>query len=839
MRRPNAPAIVCPNLEHLSFGDLARHIQRIGNQLRAAGVGSTSRIGIALPRGPAAAILSITACCNGIMVPLNPSLPYTDLDAELTRLRLDALIVSDDAHKWSSLAGERCGLFTVVNSTAFRFLDIALEQIGPIVRRKQAPPPAADSWACIFRTSGTTGTFKRVPVTHRNLLAMANKMQCWLQLTHADRSACIMPLYYNAGFKATLLVPLLIGCSVALPASTQPGDCEQWLHELRPTWLTAAPPFLQAVLDRLRAQAPQRPVASSLRFVLSTASYLPPSTGAELQARLGLPVVEFYGLCEAGMMTAPILLPEIARPGSVGRVPHGELAIQNDEGSFLGPDEAGEIMVRGPSVTPGYLVDDIDGIPTGLRNGWLPTGDIGIVDPDGILTVSARRKEMINRGGEKISPYDVEKALLTHPAVREAAAFALPHPRLGETVGAAVVLRVGASLSSTELISFVSDRLAAFQLPRHIEILKSLPVGGTGKISRAQLSRASINVPRPTEPPGAPLEMLIANIWQRLLNRTNIGIEDDFFAIGGDSLLAAEMLLELEEITHHRIPPSAIRIPLTIVHLTEILVNEAAAKQEVITRIKSGAGTPLFLFHGDYLHWGLYGYRLSALLKGDVPVYLLHSVLDSTSKLETIEDMVQQHLPHIEAMEPNGPIRLAGFCHGGHAALELANQLESRGRTIESIVLIDTLSINARPSMRFIVALLSFAGRMVPGRFGLKLRREALFSLWLLNQLLRGDRKVGRIARVLRSGTVSRSIHAMYYRAMAQYIPPKVRAEVVCLVCEEYSAKWGYQAEPWKNLCTNVRQARIPGGHHTCIIDHVGELANCLNGTLSERTTHP
>jgi acyl-CoA synthetase (AMP-forming)/AMP-acid ligase II/thioesterase domain-containing protein len=840
MRRPNAPAIVCPNLEVLSFGDLARHVQLVGNQLRAAGVGSNSRIGIALPRGPAAAILSIAACCSGILVPLNPSLSNTDLEAELTHLRLDALIVSDDLHKWNGLAGEGCGLFTVAKSNSPRFADIALEQIRPIGRRKQAPPPTAESWACIFRTSGTTGTFKRVPVTHGNLLAMASKMQCWLQLTDADRSACIMPLYYNAGFKVTLLVPLLIGCSVALPASTQPRDCEGWLSELQPTWLTAAPPFLEAVLENLRAQVPQRPASSfapSLRFVLSTASYLPPSIGAELQNRLGLPVAEFYGLSEAGMITAPILPPETARPGSVGRVPHGEMAIQNDEGSLLGPGEAGEIMVRGPSVTPGYLVDDIDGIPTGLQNGWLPTGDIGIIDSDGLLTVTGRRKEMINRGGEKISPYDVEKALLTHPAVREAAAFALPHPRLGETVGAAVVLRIGASLSSTELIAFVSDRLAPFQLPRHIEILENLPVGVTGKISRSQLSRASVNVQRPIEPPGVPLEMLIANIWQRLLNRTDIGIEDDFFEVGGDSLLLTEMLLALEETIHHRVPASAIRIPLTILHLAEILASKEAAKQEVITRVRSGAGTPLFLFHGDYLHWGLYGYRLSDLLKGDGSVYLLHSVLDSSAKIETIEDMVQQHLPHIEAMEPDGPIRLAGFCHGGHAALELAYQLESRGREIESITLIDTLSINARPFMRFIVTLMSSAGRMVPGAFGSRLRRDAILSLWLLSQILKGDRKIGRVARMLRSGTVSKSIHATYYQAMSQYVPRKVRADVVCLVCEEYSAKWGYRAEPWRNLCANLRYARIPGGHHSCIIDHMGELATCLDGTLQDADT--
>jgi len=331
--------------------------------------------------------------------------------------------------------------------------------------------------------------------------------------------------------------------------------------------------------------------------------------------------------------------------------------------------------------------------------------------------------------------------------------------------------------------------------------------------------------------------MLIANIWKRLLDRSDVGVEDDFFEIGGDSLLLTEMLLELEATIHHRVPPSALRIPLTILHLAEILAGEAAAKQEVMTRVRSGVGKPLFLFHGDYLHWGLYGYRLSELLKDDAPVYLLHSLLDSASGIETIEDMVQQHLPHIEAMEPKGPIRLAGFCHGGHAALELAYQLESRGREIESVVLIDTLSINARPFMRFIVALISGAGRMVPGAFGAKLHREAILLLWISSQILNGDRKIGRIVRVLRSGSAeswNRSIHAMYYRAMSQYVPPKVRAEVVCLVCEEYSAKWGYQAEPWKNLSTNMRQARIPGGHHTCIVDHMGELATCLDGPIDD-----
>jgi acyl-CoA synthetase (AMP-forming)/AMP-acid ligase II/acyl carrier protein len=775
-------------------------------------------------------------CCTAILVPLNPNLSSVELQAELKRLRLDALIVAGDpVPDWVSASGDTFGLFTVTKAASC-FEDVALQQVRAVCRPRPASPATAQSWAAIFRTSGTTGTFKRVPVTHENLLAMANKTRRWLKLTPADRSACILPIFYNAGFKATLLVPLLNGCSVALPESTGPHDFERWASELRPTWLTAAPAFLQAVVEKLRGRAGGALASSfapSLRFVLSTASYLPPATGAELERLLGLPVVEFYGLCEAGMMTAPVLPPDTAKPGSVGRIPQGELAIRDDKGIFLQAGETGEVMVRGPSVMPGYLLGDIENEPSGLQDGWLPTGDLGTVDADGFLTIAGRRKEIINRGGEKVSPYDVERALLCHPAVREAASFAVPHPRLGENVGAAVVLHRGISLTSAQLVDFIYYHLAPFQMPRHIQIMESLPVGATGKISRSQLSEAFATREWLKERPGATLEILIADIWQRLLKRTDIGIDDDFFETGGDSLQATEMLLELEEATRHRITPSEVRAQLTIRHLAGILVDAAAAKREVITRARSGQGTPLFLCHGDYTGWGFYAFRLAALLKGDGPVYLLHSMLDSTKAIETIEDMVQHHLPRIEAAAPSGPIRLAGYCHGGHAALEIAGQLERAGRTVEAITLIDTFSINARPFVRLIAPLVSLAGRVVPGAFGTRLRRTGMPLLWVLIQFLQGDRTIARrFSRKLRSGSMpawETSQRATYYRAMSQYIPPRIRAEIYCLLCEEVSAKKAYAAEPWKRLAANVRYARIPGQHNTCVSRHVEELAACLN----------
>lgn len=831
-RNPDGPAIVCDGLRPISFGDLLRHVRQVGVQLHAAGIGSTSRVGIALPRGPEAALLSIAVCCTAILLPLNPNLPAPELQAELERIRLDALILPGDAKipGWVAAAGEGFGLFRVSKAVT-SLQDGQLEQVRPVRFAKPACPPTGQSWAAIFRTSGTTGVSKRVPVTHENLIEMAQKMERWLNLTPADRSACIMPIYYNAGFKATLLVPLLIGCSVAFPVVTSPHDFDRWIAELRPTWLTAAPALLQAMIEKVRA-LPGGKLAHPLRFVLSTASYLPEPTSVELQRLLGVPVVEFYGMCEAGMMTAPALPPEAARPGSVGRVPEGELVIRSDNGAFLGPGQEGQVMLRGPSVMPGYLLDDIEGVPTGFEDGWLPTGDLGTVDADGFLTIVGRTKELINRGGEKVAPYDVEKALLRHPAVRQAAAFAVPHLRLGENVGAAVVLRAGAKVTTAQLIDFIYDRLAPFQMPRHVHIVDSLPVGPTGKISRRQLSAAFANRQRYTEQPRTPLEIRIAEIWERLLKRADIGLDDDFFEIGGDSLQAAEMLLEVEEITHHRIAPSEVRAQLTIRQLSEILLNRAPAKKEVITRAKAGRGVPLFFCHGDISGWGFYALSLAKLLKEDAPVYLLHPLIDG---FDTIEEMAQRYVTQIEAVAPSGPIRLAGYCNGGLAAFEAASRLERAGRTVDKIIVIDTFSTNARPVMRAIVPLACLAGRLVPGELGRRLRR-GVPSIWArAGRLMRADPVLWRKGfQAIKNGSSwDEPLRAKYNCAMSKYLPPKIQAEVICLLSEESLPRIDQAAGPWKHLARSVRSEAILGEHNDCVTLYVDDLAERLDRILA------
>jgi len=830
-RNPEEPAIICAGLRPISFGDLLHHVHQVRVQLYAAGIGSTSRVGIALPRGPESALLSIAVCCTAILLPLNPNLFSAELKAELEHVRPDALILPGDAEipDWVAVADEGFGLFRVSKPVS-SFEDIRFEQVRSVRHAKPTSPPTGQSWACIFRTSGTTGVSKRVPVTHENLIEMALKMERWLKLTPADRSACIMPIYYNAGFKATLLVPLMIGCSVAFPTATSLHDFDRWIAELRPTWLTASPALLQALIEKVRA-LPGAGLAHSMRFVLSTASYLPEPTRVELERLLAVPVVEFYGMCEAGMMTAPALPPEAARPGSVGRIPEGELAIRGDSSRFLGPGQIGQVMLRGPSVMPGYLLDDVEGVPNGLEDGWLPTGDLGSVDVDGFLTIVGRTKEIINRGGEKISPYEVEQALLCHPAVWQAAAFAVPHPRLGEIVGAAVVLRADAGQTSTELIDFIYDRLAPFKMPRQIHIVDSLPVGPTGKISRPRLAVAFANHQQSTEQPGTPLEIDIAEIWERLLKRADIGLDDDFFEIGGDSLQATEMLLELEEFTHHHIAPSEVRAQLTIRQLAETLVNAVPAK-EVITRAKSGKGTPLFFCHGDISGLGFYALRLARLLKEDAPVYLLHPLVDG---FDTIEEMAQCYVTQIEAVAPSGPIRLAGYCRGGLAAFEVASRLERAGRLVDKIILINTFSTNARPVMRAIVPIACLAGRFVPGALGRRLRRGAP-SVWVrAGRLMRGDPILWRKGfQAIKSGSSwDEPLRAKHNRAVSKYLPSRTKADLFCLLSEDNFPRIDRAPGPWRRLARSVRSEAIPGEHQTCITHYVGDLAECLDRILA------
>lgn len=879
-RHPDQLAILASGSSPLYFKDLIVVIARIWEVLGEGGVSLGSRVGIALPSGPESAISIIAIASRATCVPLNPNLSQTELERELARLKLDALIVPAWLKSSAWAAAESCsfGVFSAAKASP------ALSNFGvQCVRRvngARAKPVevSSESAALVLRTSATTGPSKLVPVTHGNMFDLASKMSGWFGLSMDDRAACVLPTYYAAGSKLNVLVPMLLGQSIAIPVAVRSDRVADWISDLRPTWFSAGPSFLQAVLDGLRSRREPMP-EHTLRFITSGSAPLPDRLRNELEPMLGCPILQVYGISEAGVMAANPAPPAKRKSATVGSIPPGELVIRGDNGDILPPGGIGEIFVGGPGVMPGYM-DDSQLAGAGLKDGWLQTGDLGSVDSDGFLTIVGRTKEVINRGGEKISPYEVESALLMHPSVCEAAAYAVPHPRLGENVAAAVVLQPGGAISSFELRVFLRDRLAPFKIPQRIEFLSSLPRTHGGKISRTQLAESSISRGRRVDPPAALLELQIADIWRRLLNRLDIGIHDDFFELGGDSLLATQMLVEVEAATDQLISQSALFQATTIHQLVELVMRDCGADNALITKAKDGAATPFIFCHGDFVTRGFYALKLVKLIETEHSVHLVHPLSnfngpsDDSVQDMSMEDMARKYVPTLLATLPSGGFRLGGYCNGGLLAWEIARQLIQAGRTVESIILIDVPSLNSRGPFRLIHRLATVVAGVALWKPQGELRDHWMRVAWeiarqadderlqiaLLNNILFYSRglyllvrrivrsvvnacfvacsqflKTARKVKQERSQSGAEAfLRGPYFQMMASYMPSKLDCKVTVIVCQQNASKFDFSALPWRRLSRRVNRAVVPGDHHGCITTHIEDVAYVLNEHLTE-----
>ena len=307
-----------------------------------------------------------------------------------------------------------------------------------------------------------------------------------LALTAADRGLIVMPLFHIHGLVAGLLAPLAAGGAIACPPDFNAFRFFEWLEELHPTWYTAVPTMHQLILGRAERHAVV--VGSQLRFVRSSSAPLPPVVLERIEATFGAPMVEAYGMTEAShQMSAQPLPPGIRKAGSVGRPTGIEMAILDANGALLPASIRGEVAIRGASVTAGYEANT-EANATAFTNGWFRTGDEGYLDEDGYLFLTGRLKEIINRGGEKVAPREVEEVILRHAAVRQAVCFAVPHEKLGEDVGAAIVLNGEADLGEAAVRDLCAEHLAAFKVPRTVVFVGEIPVGPTGKLQRIGLA---------------------------------------------------------------------------------------------------------------------------------------------------------------------------------------------------------------------------------------------------------------------------------------------------------------------------------------------------------------
>jgi amino acid adenylation domain-containing protein len=546
-KTPAAPALLAPGRPPLDYGALGNRTQDLVRTLRGLGISPADRIAVALPRGADSALALVAVASSCACIPVNPDLTADELQRYFSELKLTALVT-------------RAGMNSASRDVA-KTLDIAVidfvpgpendlggcEFIGPTIAPAcPSGTSRGDDDAFILLTSGTAARPKMVPLTHRNVCLSAANAGRVLSLTSYDRLLNVLPLFHAHGLISGLLTALAAGSSVICTEGFDASSFFGWMRELQPTWYTAVPTIHRALLTAAEA-APDRARSSSLRVIRSASASLAPAILGGLEATFGVPVLETYGMTEAASQIAANPF-ELRKVGSVGRAAGPEIAIMDGTGRTLASGEHGEIMLRGPNMSRGYYNDEA-ATQAAFRDGWFRTGDLGYLDADDYLFIVGRIKDVINRGGQKVSPLEVEEALLSHPAVLEAGVFAVAHQKLGENVAAVVVLRPNSEATSDQLRQFARKRLAAYKVPSLIRSVAALPKGASGKVKRNALADL---LAEPVDgdgaqPPRNALETQLAEIWAGLLELPQVGVDQDVFALGADSLAATQMRSRLRE----------------------------------------------------------------------------------------------------------------------------------------------------------------------------------------------------------------------------------------------------------------------------------------------------
>lgn len=487
-----APAIIGEGRRTMTYGALRALCRKTAENLAAQGIGRGDRVAIVLPNGPEMATAFVTLSTCATTAPLNPGYRAEEFRFYLSDLKAKALVIQQGMDSPARTVASELGLQIIdlhtdesMDAGAFA-LEAGGATQGDIPGNAADSAPTSDDIALILHTSGTTSRPKIVPLTQQNICTSAGNIAETLRLTTDDRCLNIMPLFHIHGLIGAVLSSLSAGASIWCSPGFNALRFFSWMEDAQPTWYSAVPTMHQAILSR--AGRNQETVKNAnLRMIRSSSSSLPPQVMLALEDTFGCPVIESYGMTEAAHQMASNLLPPGDRkPGTVGVAAGPEVAVLDGKNQPVPAEAIGEVCIRGANVTPGYEANDAANAEA-FAGGWFHTGDQGNLDPDGFLTITGRLKEIINRGGEKISPREVDEILLDHPDVAQAVTFALPHEKLGEDIAAAVVPAEGAIIDAGTIRAFAAERLADFKVPRKIIVLDEIPKGATGKVQRIGL----------------------------------------------------------------------------------------------------------------------------------------------------------------------------------------------------------------------------------------------------------------------------------------------------------------------------------------------------------------
>ena len=555
----SSPALLAPERKPLTYAGLLKHIKSTVKTLNQMGIGRNDRVAVVLPNGPDIASAFVSIASGATCAPLNPGYRAPEYEFYLSDLNAKALVILEGVESpvvevANKLEIPIVRLTPLAEAGAF---SLALEksQQSTLNHQLSAGLCQPDDIALVLHTSGTTSRPKIVPLSHRNITASAKNIRTTLQLTPTDCCLNIMPLFHIHGLMAAVTASLTSGASLVCTPGFVAPKFYDWLDEYKPSWYTAVPTMHQGILARVSTN--QEIIGrSKLRFIRSSSASLPPQVLGELESTFNAPVIEAYGMTEASHQMACNPLPPLEhKPGTVGPAAGPQVAIMDEAGNLLPTGQTGEIVIKGENVTAGYE-NNPEANAKAFTNGWFRTGDQGVIDADGYVTITGRLKEIINRGGEKISPREVDEVLLNHPAVVQSLAFAMPHPQLGEDIVAAVVLAAGATPTQLEIRQFAAEHLADFKVPSQIIFMDEIPKGPTGKLQRIGLAeRLGIEPELPDlasitdwTPPRNELEAFLSEIWADVLalkaenGRPAVGVHARFLNLGGDSITATQIV---------------------------------------------------------------------------------------------------------------------------------------------------------------------------------------------------------------------------------------------------------------------------------------------------------
>lgn len=846
---PDASALVDEGRSPLSYAALAALMDRFQRVLNGMGFGRQDRIAIVHPSNTAMAsiVMGVWSCATA--APMNPEFTVGEFTIHMRDLGVKAVVVAADVETPARAAALHLGLPLIeVESLDHQEAGLVDIRPGPAGRCAQPGPAQPNDLALVLTTSGTTSRSKIVPVRHRQLSAMSDYSARLFELTPEDRCLNLMPLFHGHGLYSSLAGTLYSGGSLINLPDFSSEAFFRMLVTLRPTWYSGSYTFhhtICAQASNFRTEIEQ----AHLRFSRTASGHLDAEIADELEAVLGVPVIQTYSMTETGRITGSPQPPKTRKRGTVGISAGGEVAVIDPDGTALPVGERGEIVTRGVHVFEGYE-NDPEANAEAFIDGWFRTGDEGVLDADGYLTLTGRIKEFINRGGEKIAPAEVDEALMRHPDVVTAVAFPLPHVTLGQDVAAAVIPAKGAALTDEVLNDHLRGRTADFKLPRRYVFVDEIPKGPTGKFERRKLASVFGLVhegPTHNAPVGVaqrratPLEAKLQRLWAETLGLESVGLDVDFFMLGGDSLQAVDLFLRIEQELDRKLPRSILFEAATVAKMADH-IEGAIPPQCVVPIQERGQRPPFFCIHDG--NGQVLNYRELARYMGDEqPFYGIQCLgLDGADvPFVRIDEMAAFYVGEIRKVQPAGPYYLGGYSFGGRVAYVMAQQLLAAGEEVAFLGLIDSYCHTGQRRIglgqwlaRHVDRLRALRAGQVPAYLGMRVRNSVEMAFMAARlRLFSGaweyyERRGREIPRFLRRPVEANDIIRRDYQAQPY------DGAATLFKAELYAWNHPDAHEGWHDLVKGGLEVRpIPGRHFEIVKPpHVQTLARELSDSL-------